>query len=254
MKNIFVIAKNTLKLEIRDKILYGILAFALGYIALTIFFGQLTLGELQMIKSFGLAGIYFFTAIIALFLGTTSFYKDVDRKTVYFLVSKPVSRSQFLIGKYFGLCLVLLVASIILGAAYFGIVMYEGGGFDVIGLLAIFMQFLEMCLFIAFAICVASFSTSLISIVFTSAVFFIGHVVSALLIDAKAIGISGLQYRLVQAIYYVFPNLEKFNVRDLAIHAVAMPFTSFLLALAYTAAYVALLLMTAIWVFDRKEI
>jgi len=241
-------------MEIRDKILYAIVAFGIFYIVLTLFFSQLTLGELQMTKSFGLAGIYFFNAIIALFLGTTSFYKDVDRKVVYFLFSKPVTRAQFLLGKFFGLCLVLLVASAMLGLVYFGIVLYEHGGFDFVGLLAIFMQFLEMALFIAFAIFVSTFSSSLVSIVFTSAVFFIGHVVSALLTDAKAIGLGGIQYRLVQLIYYVVPNLEKFDIRDLAIHSVPMPLASFGLALAYAAAYITLLLGGAIWIFDRKEI
>jgi len=254
MKNIFVIAQNTLKLEIRDKILYALLGFAVLYVLLMLFLSNLVLYELPMVKSFSLTGIYFFNAIIALFLGTTSFFKDVDRKVVYFILSKPVSRAQFLLGKFLGLCMVLLLTTLVLSVAYLGVIAYNHGGFDALGLLAIAMQYLEMALFVAFAIFVSTFSSSLLSIVYTSAIFFLGHIVSALLADAKAVGISGIKYRLVEILYYAFPNLEKFDARNLAVHAVAMPFDSFLLAFAYAAVYVALLLFAAIWIFEKKEI
>ncbi len=254
MKNILTIARNTFKLEVRDRILVGILIFALSYMALTLFLADLVLKELPMVESFGLTGIYFFNAITALFLGTTSFFKDVDRKVVYFLLSKPISRGQFLVGKFLGLCLVLLLTSALLTVAYLGVVAHEGGGFDALGILAIAMQFLEMALFLAFAIFVSTFSSSLLSIVYTSAIFFLGHVVSSLVIDAKTIGLGGIKLFLVQVLYYIFPNLEKFDIRNIAVHTVVEPFTSFALACAYAAVYIILLLFAAVWIFDRKEI
>jgi Cu-processing system permease protein len=254
MRNIIIIAKNTLKLEIRDKILYGIIIFGFLYIFFTLFLADLVLKEIPMVKAFGLTGIYFFNALIALFLGTTSFFKDVDRKVVYFILSKPVSRMQFVLGKFLGLCLVLLLTSALLGVAYIGVVAYEHGGFDGIGLLAIAMQFLEMAMFLAFAIFVSTFSSSLLSIVYTSGVFFLGHIVSQLLQDAKTVGIGGIKLWLVEILYYIFPNLEKFDARDLAIHAVATPWLSFGLATAYAGVYIILLLSAAIWIFDKKEI
>lgn len=254
MRNIWTIAKNTLKLEIRDKILYGLLVFGLLYVFFGLFTSELVLKEIPMVKSFALTGIYFFNAIIALFLGTTSFFKDVDRKVVYFILSKPVSRAQFLLGKFFGLCLVLLLTTAILSIAYLGIVAHEGGGFDAIGLLAIAMQYLEMMLFLSFAIFVSTFSSSTLSVLYTSAVFFLGHVVSALIDDAKEVGITGIKFILVEIFYYVFPNLEKFDARNLAIHDVAMPFSSLALAFAYAAVYIIFLLSVAVWIFEKKEI
>jgi ABC-type transport system involved in multi-copper enzyme maturation permease subunit len=254
MRNIFIIAKNTLKLEIRDKILYGIIVFGLLYIFFMLFLSDLVLKEPTMIKAFGLTGIYFFNAIVALFLGTTSFFKDVDRKVVYFILSKPVSRMQFLLGKFFGLCMVLLLTSGILGAAYAGVALFEHAGFDWIGLAAIAMQFLEMALFLAFAIFVSTFSSSLLSIVYTSGVFFLGHIVSQLVADAKSIGLGGIKLLLVEVLYYIFPNLEKFDARDFAVHAVATPWTSFGLAVAYATVYIVFLLTASVWIFDKKEI
>ncbi len=254
MHNIFVIAKNTFKLEIREKILYAIIGFGILYIFLMLFLSDLVLKELPMVKSFCLLGIYLFNAVVALFLGTTSFYKDVERKIVYFILAKPVSRAQFIIGKFLGLCFVLLFASAILGAAYIGIILYLGGGFDVLGILAIAMQFLEMALFLAFAIFVTTFSSSLLSIIYTSVVFFAGHIVSSLLTASKAIGLEGMRLWIIQALYYILPNLEKFNIRDMAIHQVAAPFTSFFFALCYALVYIVFLLSAAIFIFQKKEL
>ncbi len=254
MRNIWIIAKNTFKLEVREKILYAIVVFAVLYMLSSLFLADLVLKELPMVKSFALSGVYFFNAILAIFLGTTSFFKDIDRKVVYFILSKPVSRAQFLLGKYFGLCMVLLATTLIFMVAYLGVVAYEGGGFDAMGILAIAMQYLEMMLFLAFATFVSTFSTSLLSIVYTSAVFFAGHVVSALLTDAKAVNIVGFKYRMVQVLYYVFPNLEKFDIRDFAVHSVAAPLQSTLLAIVYAAVYIVLLLTAGIWIFEKKEI
>jgi ABC-type transport system involved in multi-copper enzyme maturation permease subunit len=219
-----------------------------------LFLSDLVLKELSMVKAFALLGIYFFNAVIALFLGTTSFYRDVERKTVYFILSKPVSRAQFLLGKFFGLCLVVFLTSVALAAAYLAVIALAGGGFDAMGLLAILMQFLEMAIFLAFAIFVSTFSSSLLSIVYTSAVFFLGHVVSQLVDDARKMGVSGIRYAVVNVLYYVFPNLEKFNIRDFAVHNVAAPWASFGFALAYAAVYIILLLFIAIWIFEKKEI
>lgn len=254
MKNILVIARNTFRLEVRDRIMIGILVFALGYMLITLFLADLVLKELPMVKSFGLTGVYFFNAITALFLGTTSFFKDVDRKVVYFILSKPVSRAQFLLGKFLGLCGVLLLTSAVLAVAYLGVVAYEGGGFNALGLLAIGMQYLEMALFLSFAIFVSTFSSSLLSIVYTSAIFFMGHVVSALLEDAQALRLAGMKLFFVRALYYIFPNLEKFDVRNVAIYSVAEPAASFFLAVIYAGVYITLLLWLAVWIFNRKEI
>ncbi|HVM77037.1 MAG TPA: ABC transporter permease [Candidatus Paceibacterota bacterium] len=254
MRNIWIIAKNTFKLEVREKILYAIIVFAILYMLSSLFLADLVLKELPMVKSFALAGVYFFNAILAIFLGTTSFFKDVDRKVVYFILAKPVSRAQFLLGKFFGLCMVLLVTTLIFMVAYLAVVAYEGGGFDAMGIAAIGMQYLEMMLFLSFALFVSTFSTSLLSIVYTSAVFFAGHVVSQLVADAQAINITGIKLRLVQALYYIFPNLEKFDIRNYAIHNIAAPLNSTLLAIAYAAVYIILLLSAGVWIFNKKEV
>lgn len=254
MRNIWIIAKHTIKIEVRDRIWIALLVFGLGYVVLMLFLSELVLRELPMVNAFALLGVYFFNAIIAIFLGTTLFYRDVERKTIYFILAKPVSRAQFLLGKFFGICAVIFLTSVALAVAYLAVVAAAGGGFAAMGLLAILMQFLEMSLFIAFAIFVSTFSSSLLSIIYTSAIFFLGYVVSSLVDDARKAGVTGIRYLLVNALYYIFPNLAKFNIRDFGVHAVAQPWLMFGLACAYALAYIVLLLFSAIWIFDKKEI
>jgi ABC-type transport system involved in multi-copper enzyme maturation permease subunit len=254
MSNIFIIAKNTFNVEVRDKIIYAVFGFAILYFFLMEFMSQLVLGELPMVKSFALLGVYFFNVIVALFLGTTSFYKDIERKIVYFILSKPVSRSQFIIGKFLGLCAVILFSSVVMGIDYMFLIYVVSHTIDFLGLLAIAMQFLEMSLFIAFAMFVTTFSSSILSIVFTSAVFFIGHVVSSLLSAASSMGIGGFKLILIKLMYYILPNLEKFDIRNIAIHPVQLPFLNFFFAFCYALFYIALLLFSAILIFKKKEL
>src|SRR3989344_142371 len=104
MRNILAIAKNTFKQAVRDKILYGIIIFALLFLGSTVVLSSLSLGEdIFIIRSFGLAGIYLFGLVITLFLGASMIYDEVERKTSYFLLAKPVSRTDIIQGKFLGL-------------------------------------------------------------------------------------------------------------------------------------------------------
>ena len=104
MDKIFVIAKNTFKETIRDRILYGIVIFSVIFLVSTLILGSLSLGEdIYVMRNFGLAGIYFFGLIITLFLGASLIYKEVDKKTIYFVLSKPVTGSDVIMGKFLGL-------------------------------------------------------------------------------------------------------------------------------------------------------
>src|ERR1700683_3871763 len=104
LDNVFAVAKNTFKESIRDKVLYAIVAFAFVYIAFTVFLGSISLGEdMHVIRSLGLAGIYLFGLLLSIFLGPSLVYKELERRTLYFILSKPLTRAQFIIGKFLGL-------------------------------------------------------------------------------------------------------------------------------------------------------
>ena len=252
MKNIFVIAENTFREKIRDRILYAILGFAVLYILLDLFLAKLSLGDLLMIRSFGLAGIYIFGLIITIFLGSSLIYDEIERRTLYFVLSKPVSRRDVIWGKFIGLLGATALTTFLMALVYLGVVAYEGGGFDLLGLFAVFFQILEQGLFIALLIFFSSLATPLTSTLSATMILFVGHLLDAALVNASEIG--GVIYRAVFVASYLLPNLEKFNLRNLVAHDLFVSSVTGFLALGYALAYMALLLFAATIIFNRREL
>jgi len=252
MKNIFVIAKNTFRETIRDRILYGILGFAVLYILLDLFLAKLSLGDHAMVRSFGLAGIYVFGLIITIFLGASLIYKEIERRTLYFVLSKPATPRDVVLGKFVGLTAAIALTTALMAVVYLVVVGYEVGGFDTLALLAIFFQLVEMALFVALLIFLSSISAPLTATLYAAIVLFFGHLLGAALTNARQVG--GATYRLLQGLYYLLPNLEKFNLRNLVVHHIGISPGSAFVALAYAALYTALLLWGATAILKRREL
>ena len=116
IQNILVIAKNAFREAIRDRILYNLILFVLIITASAIFLGELSGGqEARVIVNLGLSSILLFGTFIAIFVGVGLVWKEIEKKTVYSIFSKPVSRSNFIVGKYLGLCATLLANVLIMG-------------------------------------------------------------------------------------------------------------------------------------------
>jgi len=254
MRKIFVIAKITFKSALRDRILYAFLAFAALYLLFTIFLGVISLKDMAMIKSFGLAGIYIFGVIIAIFLGSSILYKDVESRVLYFILSKPVSRRDIILGKFFGLFGAVALTNLIMAIFYLGVILYQGGGFDYLGLLALFFQLLEMAVFIAFAIFASVLSTPLAAAVYSSIILFVGHLLNEVMSNAIKEGISGAPLILLKVVYYIFPNLEKFNIRNLVVYSFSPTGPEIIFAVGYALVYSAILLYLAYVLFEKIEL
>jgi len=252
MKNIIVIAKNTFRETIRDRILYGIIGFSFIYVAITILLAKISLGDLVILKSFGLAGIYLFGSIITIFLGASIIYKEIERRTLYFVLSKPVSRLHIVLGKFLGLFTAIVLTTLVMTIVYLGVIAYNGGGFDSLGLIAIFYQLLEMGVFVALLIFFSTISTPLTATIAAVMIIFGGHSMGAVLHTAQQVG--GFLYRFIEVVYYVFPNLDKFDVRSAAVHGIVPTGTSTLLTIAYAILYASILLSLANVFLKRKEL
>ncbi len=253
MKNIFIITKNTFKEAIRDKILYSILGFALLFIISTIFLGTISLGEdIKIIKDFGLAGIYLFSIIIAIFIGTSLVYKEIEKRTLFITLSKPVSRGQFIVGKFLGLFFSMIVVILLMTAVYLTVVAMKGGGFDYRSLVAIALSLVEIAIFIALSILFSTFSTPLASTIYAVLLLYIGHSLGMVLkYFAKAGGI--LMY-LFKVTYYLLPNLDKFNIRNLAVHSANLNGSEIGISILYGVIYSTILLILAVWSLRKQEL
>lgn len=252
MKNIIVIAKNTFRETIRDRILYGILGFSLIYVAITSLLAKISLNDIVILKSFGLAGIYIFGSIITIFLGASIIFKEIERRTFYFVLSKPVSRLDVILGKFCGLFAAIIITTMVMTAVYLGVILWNGGGFDSPGLIAVFYQLFEMGLFVAIMVFLSTIATPLTSTIAAVMILFGGHAMSSVLRTAEQIG--GALYGFIQVVYYVFPNLEKFSLRNTAVHGITPSVTAVILTILYAIFYSAIMLYLANVFLKRKEL
>ncbi|HPD61768.1 MAG TPA: ABC transporter permease [Thermodesulfobacteriota bacterium] len=251
---IIALAINTFREAIRDKVLYSLIFFAVLMIGISVILDNLTIGEpTKIIKDFGLASIEIFGVLIAIFVGIGLVYKEMEHKTIYNILSKPVHRYQFIIGKYFGLVLTLLVEVVTMSIALFAILYFYEGKISFTLLPAIGMIFLALMIITAFALLFSSFSTPILSGLFTLSFFIIGHLTPDLLELGKKAESQSLHY-LTKVLYYVIPNLEYFNIKGQVVYHAPLKEGYLYLASLYGILYISAILLISIVIFQRRDI
>lgn len=253
MKNVLNIARNTFKEAIRDKILLAIIAFSLLFLLSTILFGSISLGEdIKVIKDLGLAGIYIFSLIITIFLGTSLIYKEIEKRTLYIVLSKPVSRTQFIVGKFLGLWLSTIFSVAIMTVVYLLTVYAKSKSIDLLALWSILLQLFELALFIGIAILFSTITTPLAGTIYSIIILYIGHSVEILKKSAEK---SGTVAKLFSnTAYYILPNLEKFNIRNSIVHGVVPNSSEIIYPIIYSTAYVIILLWISVLALNKQEL
>lgn len=248
-----VIAKNTFRETIRDRILYGILAFALLFLLATIFLGSISLGEdIKVIKNLGLAGIYIFSIIMTIFIGTSLIYKEIEKRTLYLIFSKPVSSGQFILGKFLGLMSSLKMIVLLMTLVYLVIVNIKGGGFDYLALYAIVLLFFELAVFISLTILFSTFTSPLAGTIYSIIILYIGHSLS--LLRQAVVNAGAFQKTLVNIIYYLLPNLEKFNLKNSLVYGNTPNPEQIVYPIIYSIFYTIILLYLANLAIRKREI
>lgn len=254
LKTVLVIARNTFREAVRDRILYNLVLFVLLITVSAIFLGELTAGhEARMIVNLGLGAVLLFGAFIAIFVGVSLVSKELEKRTVYAIFSKPISRTEFIAGKYLGLCVTLLANIIVMGVGISLALVYVKGGalvFSIWG--TIFLIYLELIIITATAILFSSFSSPALSALLTFFVFIIGHFSSALRELAGSMG-SGAAKFIFDAIYYLLPNLAHFEFARNAAYGTYPPPSMLAGAAAYAVVYSLVLLAITSLVFNRRD-
>ncbi|TKB57197.1 MAG: hypothetical protein E8D49_13705 [Nitrospira sp.] len=246
------IAFNTFRENIREKLLYNLLIFALLMIGSSILLTRLTVGEWdRLIINLGLSSINFFGVLIAIFVGISLVSKEIDKKTIYTILSKPVPRYEFLLGKYLGLMITLFVNTVVMVAGLLAVMAYLNAPVTLLLFEALGFIFLELMVITAVALLFSTFTSATLSAIFTLAIYAVGHLST----DLKQFGaqMDSVGKAALNAIYYVLPNLERFNLKGQVIHHVKISGTDVLLTTAYGLAYAGLLLVLASIIFQRRD-
>ncbi len=247
------VALNTFRESIRDKVLVTLIVFAVLVMGSARVIQPLALGEeAKVIKDLGLSAITLFCVLISILVGGRIVYKEVEKRTIYIMLAKPVRRWEFILGKYLGLMAVLVVSLVVMTAAFYGILLIMGIGVQFYMLLAVLMTFFELALLTAVAVLFSTFSTPITGAVFTFAVYFVGHLTRDLKLLA-AMSPSGVVQVVCQFLYYVLPNFSNFNIRAEVVYGAVLDPYALLLAGLYALVYTATLLLISVAIFNRKE-
>jgi ABC-type transport system involved in multi-copper enzyme maturation permease subunit len=251
-----VIALNTFRESIRDRVLYNLILFVLILVGASVFVSDLSVNiETEFTAALGLSAMLVFGAFIAIFIGIGLVYKEIDKRTIYNLLSKPVHRYEFILGKYLGLCVTLLVNSVVMLLATELAILYVNGGFvrlQVAVLAAAYLVYLELSLLIAVALMFSSFSTPLLSALFSFAVYIIGNF-SRDLLQMAAISDSVVAQAVLKVIYYLVPHLSNFSFITEASHGKIVPAGMALSATVYAIVYIGILLSAAMLIFQKRN-
>ena len=253
MRSVGVIALNTFRENLRDKILYNLLFFAMLLIGASVLLADLTIMEHhRIVTDMGLAAINLVGVIIAIFVGIGLVSKEIERRTVYTIIARPISRAQFVLGKYAGLILTILVNVVIMTAVYVAVLwMYR---VPVHGSLlqAIELIMVELLLVTALALFFSTFSSSTLSAILTIGLYIIGHLTT----DMKGIAEksrSEIVKGIMTALYYVCPNLEMLNVKGQAAMGVPIQLSYQAWATLYGLLYATALIIGACAIFQRRD-
>jgi len=250
------IALNTFREAVRDRVLYNLVLFVLLLIGGAIFLGELSGGqEKKIITDLGLSAMLIFGVFIGIFVGVSLVYKEIERRTVYALFAKPVGRAEFLIGKYLGLCLTLLLNTIIMGAGVSLALIYVSRGWDPLALQiwpAILLIYVELMIITAIALVFSSFSSPALSALLTFFIFIAGHFSSDLKTLAAFSRTASVRW-LFTALYYALPNLANYSFITQTAHGRVPGFQQTLIVVLYGCVYISLMLAIAAMIFARRN-
>lgn len=250
---VMAIALNTFKEAVRDRILYAILLFALVMLTSSTVLVTLSVGgEAKILKDLGLTCISLFGTLIAVFLGVGLVSKEIEKRTVYTVLSKPIHRYQFILGKYLGLVLTLLVNVSVMTLSLIGLAYLWEGMSSLRLLLAVLFIFLELLLITALALLFSTFSSPTLSAILSLCLFVAGHLSADLRLFAARFG-GGTTKFSAETLYFLLPNLSRLNFKDQAVHDLGIDGTTTALSFLYAILYTATLVLAAMALFQRRD-
>jgi ABC-type transport system involved in multi-copper enzyme maturation permease subunit len=250
------IAFNTFREAVRDRVLYNLIAFALIMTAAAVLVGQISIQiERIVVVNLGLTAISIFGIIIAIFIGVGLVAKEIEKRTLYTVLSRPVRRWEFIVGKFFGLAWTLVVNTFFMGLGLFAALFYVAHQYtraDLWLLVALYFIVLQFFLMTALALLFSSFSTPIMSSVFAFAAFLIGTFADELHDVAQML--PGAGHYVVNGLAYLVPNFSALNVISQVAHSepVALRLIGFntLYAMLYSVAAISF----AALIFDRRNL
>lgn len=265
MRKIFTVAHNTFLEAIRDRVLLTLVVFILILICSSFVLGDISAEQHnKIVKDIGLSSISIIGVMISIFIGMGLVYKEIDKKTVYNIFSKPIYRYEFIIGKYMGLVFTLFIITLFMSLILFiflyistigkisFIEFYYGGLHYPEFVKALYFQFLEFLTIIGLVLLFSSFTSPILTVLLTFLLFIIGRFSSDLKLFAQE-GNNIISSLFAETLYRIIPNLEKFDVRAEAVYGGEISLSLIILTTFYSIIYSSILVLLSIIIFQRKQ-
>jgi len=257
MTNVWTVASNTFREAVRDRVLYNLVFFALLMMAAAILVGQISIGiEQSVIVSLGLTAISVIGIFISVFIGVGLVSKEMDKRTLYALLSKPVERWQFLLGKFAGLVMTLTVNTAAMAVGLYAVLWVVKHPFvkgDWYLLVAVYLILLKLALIVALAMLFSCFTTPFLAILFTVGLYLAG-IYAEDLRTMQAVDLNPATMKMLRGISYLLPNFENFNVMGAVAHGRRVPGILVWQDTWYAILYGAIVLAGAAMVFSRRNL
>jgi ABC-type transport system involved in multi-copper enzyme maturation permease subunit len=253
LTRIHALAANTFREAIRNKLLYTLLGFSFVMIGSGVILATLSYVEVdEILQDMGMGAIRFFSAGIAIFVGIGLVHNEVDRRTIFTILSKPVSRAEFLVGKWAGLTFTVWLQLVLMTVAFAGVSMLAGAPLVGDHFVAFALIGLELMVLVAIATLFSAFTTPMLAAFFTVGLWMIGHLTR----DLQALGIQSGEEgvsSLTTFLFLVMPDFEVFNKTLEAVHGLPIPGNEIGLATLYAIGYTVSTLILAVMIFSRRD-
>jgi len=257
MSRILVVARNTFREAVRDRVLYNLVFFALLMIASAVVVGQISMDiETIVMVSLGLSAISLIGLLIAVFTGVGLVSKEIDKRTLHAVLARPLSRWEFLLGKFAGLVLTLAVNTAAMALGLFLALLFVKHSLlrgDAAVLVAVYFILLKLMLVVALAMLFSCFTSPLLAILFTGGLYIAGLFVSELR-NLQVTNLTPEMQKFFAVISYVLPNFGNYDVMGAAAHGRSIEGILVLHNTFYTALYCAIVLAAACAIFSRKDL
>jgi Cu-processing system permease protein len=252
-RRIVAIALNTFRENRRDRVLFVLLGFAVLLVVASLLMGQLSpFDQSKILLDLSLTSITLIGTLISIFLGVTLVSREIERRTVFVLIAKPVSRVEFILGKFFGLAATLATATALMSVIVIATLLLRGLSVSTALLQSLFLLYLELLVMTSCALLFSSFSTTILASIYTSGVWIIGHLAGDIRFfggESDSVFIqkgSGILYRIL-------PNLEALNARSHATYGIPLETGQFLWSSLYGLLYAGAFLGFACVIFEHRD-
>ena len=254
LKNIFIIAKYTFLELYKSKILINIIFLGLGIVIISYLASGLTFGvPVKVALDFGLGALSLSAVGISIFMGSNLIQKELETRTVYVVISRPIKRFYFILGKILGISAILLVNTLILGSITTAFFKILGGEITSLLYWTIIFIYIESLIILLVALFFSMLTNTTMTVIYTLVIFILGHAIGGA-INLPLIQKNPVLLNMIKLYSYFFPDLSKLNIKDFVIYKQTLPYEYILGTLSYGFIYCITLVLLLFFIFERKDL